>query len=206
MSSAKSEATREKLIRSTARLLRTQGYGATGLSEITAESGVPKGSLYHHFPGGKEALAAASMDHAGAGILVRLQGLLERVSQDPVEAIRSFCDFYVEQLESSDFRRGCPIATVALETATEVDAVQEACARAFANIAKLVALQLEDAGLARDEARGRAHLVLASIEGALLLAKTARSTEALLAVRDQVTQQLTDDIARASEAHERNSK
>ena len=58
-------ASREAFIASTGRLLRRQGYAATGLNEIVSRSGAPKGSLYFHFPGGKEELAAAAMERTG---------------------------------------------------------------------------------------------------------------------------------------------
>jgi len=57
----KGERTRKKLVDATAALLRRQGYHATGLSDIVAESGAPRGSLYFHFPGGKDELARAAL-------------------------------------------------------------------------------------------------------------------------------------------------
>ena len=59
------ESSRDAFLRATARLLRRQGYGATAVSEIVARSGAPKGSLYFHFPDGKEQLAVEAMTRAG---------------------------------------------------------------------------------------------------------------------------------------------
>src|SRR2546428_9735058 len=48
---------RERMVRSAASLIRTRGMHATSFSEVLADSGAPRGSIYHHFPKGKEQLA-----------------------------------------------------------------------------------------------------------------------------------------------------
>jgi len=195
MAYAKSQQTRARLVRSTAGLLRTKGYSATGLSDIVADSGVPKGSLYHHFPGGKQALAAESVRHSGRYIHQALTELADAAG-DPVLAMRNFCDYYVAQLESSDYRKGCPLATVALEAAAHVDEVQGACAEAFEGIVSLFEDQLAERGLSRDDARDTAQFTVAAIEGALLLAKAHRSARPIVVVRDQLTRQLRAALKR----------
>src|ERR1700755_3674676 len=59
---------RGALIDTAAALFRRQGYAATGLNQILDDAGVKPGSLYHHFPQGKQQLAAAVVDHTGAAI------------------------------------------------------------------------------------------------------------------------------------------
>lgn len=178
MAYAKSEETQRRLIRSTAKLLRTRGYAATGVSAIVKESGVPKGSLYHHFPGGKEELAAASVRRSGDAIVRRLEALADD-SVDPVEAVVRFCDYYVEELQNSGYQRGCPLATVSLEAAPDVDVMHEACGGSFDAIVALLAGRLQREGVAPEAARRAADFTVASIEGALLVAKARRSTRGL---------------------------
>ncbi len=186
---AKSEATRERLVRSTASLLRTQGYAATALRDIVEASGVPKGSLYHHFSGGKEELAAEAVRRSGQAILQRLQAIAER-SKDPAAGVAAFCDYYVAQLRDSGFRRGCPLATVALEAAPNVDAVQQACAEAFAGIERFFAGELRRHGVGRAAAASAASFTVSAVEGALVLAKAKRDTGPLKVVRHQLCGQL----------------
>lgn len=189
MSYAKSADTQRRLIDATASLLRTRGYAATGLAHIVERSGVPKGSLYHHFPGGKEALAAAAVVHSGR----RIRAALERMADecgDPARAVGMFCQYYVEQLTESDFRKGCPLATVALEAAAEVDAVHEACAGAFTGVTDLLTERLERAGLPPRTAADEAEFTVASIEGALLLAKARRDVRPLVVARDNLVARL----------------
>lgn len=78
--------TKEKFIETASRLFELKGYNATGLNEILAESGAPKGSLYYHFPKGKEQLALESINLAGEKIKANLQKNLESI-RNPVEAI-----------------------------------------------------------------------------------------------------------------------
>ena len=198
MAYAKSTATCQRLIQSTAKLLRTRGYAATGLREILQESGVPKGSLYHHFPGGKEELAAASLRQAGDSIIAQLALLLDR-TDDPAAATRAFCDAYIAQLESSGFRKGCPLATVALESAAEIDTVHEACSFAFGSITALLARHLEARGVDRRTAGDAAVYAVSAIEGALLLAKARRSASPVAVVRDRLAAHLRSIIDEGTE-------
>ncbi len=190
---AKSKETRAQLLKGTGRLLRTKGYAATGVSAIVKETGVPKGSVYHHFPGGKEELAAASVERSGQGIVGALEQLADRTG-GPVEAMRAFCDYYIAQLHESDFRRGCPLATITLEVAADVDPVHEACAVAFDGIVDLFATRLRGAGLSRKRANESAELTVAAIEGALMLAKARRDTRAIEIVRDELSRTLKEQI------------
>ena len=205
MGFAKSEQTQAELLRGTSRLLRERGYAATGVSAIVKETSIPKGSLYHHFPGGKEELAAASVARSGHAI-VRWLDELASSSGDPVRAMRAFCDNYIEQLQASDYRLGCPLATIALEAAADVDAVHQACAEAFDGITELFEQRLRGAGLSKKKAHDVAELTVASIEGALMLAKARRDAHAIEVVRDQLTKILQRDLQEARQRKARRQR
>jgi TetR/AcrR family transcriptional repressor of lmrAB and yxaGH operons len=176
---------RDAFISATGRLLRRQGYDATGVNEIVAESGAPKGSLYFHFPGGKEELALAAMLREGGNLRAAIASVMGS-SDDPGEALGRLVDALAHGLESSGFRDGCPIATVTLEAATRSPAVQKAAAAVFDSWIEALEERLLAAGLEDSTARGRAVLALAAIEGALILARARRDLEPLAAVREEL--------------------
>src|SRR6185437_4349017 len=109
-------ASRKAFLDATGVLLRRQGYAATGLSEIVERSGAPRGSLYFHFPGGKEELAVAAMERTGEQ-LRRAIATLMTAPGGAGEAVSGLIGALAAGLAASDYRDGCPIATVTLETA-----------------------------------------------------------------------------------------
>src|SRR3954468_18921679 len=120
---------RAALLDSAARLFRRQGYAATGVNQILDTAGVKAGSLYHHFPNGKQELAAAVVDTVGTGIERRLREFLD--SGSPVaDIVDGWIDLMGAGL-SSDQGDGCPIEPIATELVNASPQVREASARVF---------------------------------------------------------------------------
>jgi len=158
-----------------ARLLVTQGFHATGMNQLLAESGAPRGSLYFHFPGGKLALAVEAVRALGAELDRTIETILDR--EPTVKAgLRELCAMFATQLQRSGYRRGCPIATVALEASAGPPELLDACASIFDGWEGALAARLEAEGLPKRRARAAAASILAVLEGALLLAKARRSS------------------------------
>jgi TetR/AcrR family transcriptional repressor of lmrAB and yxaGH operons len=174
---------RAALISNTARLLRRRGYAATGLTEILGAADATNGSLYHHFPGGKEDLALAALAASSRAVEDALRIALDD-DPDVSSALRHWLDGPIAALQA-DPRDGCPVAPVALESTSSSEALRAAAATAFSRWRVLI-----EAALARTHeeaiAARKARVVLAAIEGALLLDRTAQSTEHLTALRDEI--------------------
>jgi TetR/AcrR family transcriptional repressor of lmrAB and yxaGH operons len=179
------ESSREAFLRATAELLQRQGYSATAVNEIVARSRAPKGSLYFLFPGGKEELAVAAMARSGERLRRAIVAILDS-GEDLGESLGRLVDAMALGLEVSSFKDGCPIATVTLEAASGSDAVRAAADAVFATWLDALQARLLAAGLTTAEAERRALLVLAAIEGALILARARRDTAPLMAVRDEL--------------------
>lgn len=180
------------MIQSAALLFREHGYSGTGFRDVIEHSGAPRGSIYHHFPGGKEQLAAETVTWAASVIERRMERATR--SGDPVAALDQFVDSWREVLEGSDFRAGCPVVAVAAE-ADAGSAAIAAAAAAFGRWEDLIADALLAAGVGRPESRRLATLVVAAIEGAILLARVRRSTRPLRDVHRALTTTIREAIA-----------
>ncbi len=152
--------------------LQHRGLHGIGLNELLTQAKVPKGVLYHHFPGGKVALAVAAIQ----GTCERLTLLLDRHIQaqsDPAQVLGRWLDAALAQLEQSGFERGCPLATVALESTRDDTALRQALADAFAILRSRIAALLEASSVPAQQAQGMAALLVAAYEGALMQARVA---------------------------------
>ena len=162
---------RQRMVRSAALLFREQGYSGTGFRDVIEHSGAPRGSIYHHFPGGKAELASATVEWAG-GVIER-QIVRAARDGDPIAVLRGFVAGWREVLVSSKFRAGCPIVAVAVESQAGREAVA-AAGDAFGRWQDLIAGALRDVGVSRAQARRLATLVVAAIEGAIVLSRAER--------------------------------
>jgi len=178
------QASRQAFVDATGVLLRRQGYAATGLSEIVARSGAPKGSLYFHFPGGKQELALAAMEHTGEQLRAGIAALLAQPG-GAAASLSRLIDVLAAGLEASGYRDGCPIATVTLE-ASGTEPVRLTAERVFSTWLAELEAALEADGMEPGAARRRSLMVLAAIEGGLVLARARRDTGPLEAVRDEL--------------------
>lgn len=176
---------KERLVHTAMRLFRRQGYASTGLKQILAESGAPRGSLYHYFPGGKEAIGEAAVERAGRLVREMLAELAER-HREPEAFVRAYCEVMAGWMEESGFRSGCPIATTLLETAPESPSITAAGERAIEGWIHVVSGALERSGTPQTEARRKAQAIVAAVEGALLLARVRRSPRPILDVAELV--------------------
>jgi TetR/AcrR family transcriptional repressor of lmrAB and yxaGH operons len=175
---------RVALVDTAALLFRRQGYAATGVNQILEIAGVKAGSLYHHFPSGKQELAAAVVDGVGSAIERRLRELLD--SGSPVaDIVDGWIDLMAAGL-AGDQRDGCPIEPIATESVNASEQVREASARAFGGWCLAVADRLRADGWPDADADQTALAVVALIEGALILSRIAGDADALNAAKAAV--------------------
>jgi TetR/AcrR family transcriptional repressor of lmrAB and yxaGH operons len=158
-------------------ILSRRGYNGMGLKALSDAAGLPYGSIYHHFPGGKEQIAAAAITSIGDGVGDLLAALF--ATSPPDDAVRAMFDFMTERLEQSDWAEGCSVGTPAQDGAGDSAAVREACEVAFDRLVQAIADGLVAAGLTSTAAQDLATAVFAAYQGAALLARVQRSKQPL---------------------------
>jgi|SRR5579884_4351503 len=176
--------TRDQIIETTCILLESQGYHATGLNQILAESGAPKGSLYYYFPEGKEELTAEAIARSGGILAQNIRKGLAAID-DPVEAIPAFVCGIAHGVEASGFRGGGPLTTVALETVNSSERLNLACREAYAGLRDAFAEKLIAGGYTQARAEQIATFIISAIEGGILLSRTNHSGDPLRQVASE---------------------
>jgi len=169
---------RTRAVQAAAVLFQKQGYAATGVAQVIAESGTPKGSFYFNFPGGKEELAREAITFAGGQLAAGIDQLAAAAS-NPRQFLRSLTAALAAGLEASDFSRGCPVATVALETATSSESLRRTADEQFGAWENAIARGLAGGAAPGSGDRELATQVLMLIEGALIMARVRRTTAPL---------------------------
>lgn len=187
--------TKDRILEASAELLRRNGYTGTGMKQVAAASGAPFGSVYHHFPGGKEQLGAETIRLAGT----YYQDLVTEVmaaEPDPVSAVTACFEGAAQTLVETDYADACPIATVALEVASTNETLRVATAEVFEQWLATCSGGFELAGIEKGRSRELAFMLLCLLEGAFLFSRAMRSTESMhlagqtmaAAVRDELSQ------------------
>jgi AcrR family transcriptional regulator len=170
--------TRDRILDATNRLLRRQGYTATGIKQIVAEGDAPLGSIYHYFPGGKEQIAVEALARVGERIRMAIASLAN-VADVPA-TVNAFFVHNAERLRDSDYERGCPIATVALETSSDIERIRQVCEDVFKGWQAALTHVFTEAGITEDDAAALATFVLSSYEGALTMSRALRDIQPML--------------------------
>lgn len=181
---------REAFIETMARLLEQQGYHATGLNQIVSESGAPKGSLYYYFPDGKEGLTLEVIERTSTTIAERIRSNLAAGADAP-EAVRSFLLGIARAVEATGYRGGGPLATVALETSASSDRLRGACEAAYRSWQAVFAEKLAADLYPPERARRLSVVIIAAIEGAVILCRTERSALPMKQVAEELYLLLT---------------
>jgi AcrR family transcriptional regulator len=163
-----------------AELLRSQGYAATSVQQVAQAAGAPIGSIYHHFKGGKRAVAAAALRQTGAAYIQLLPLLLDP-HDDLAAGVEAAFVQAAEDLESTGWANMCPVGTVAGEIADTEPELRQVVAEVIAFWVDEGTRYLARRGLSDADARTATYALLGALEGGFLLARGQRNTEPLRA-------------------------
>ena len=189
--------TRAKMVAGAADLMSRRGVNATSMREVVRHTGTPRGSIGHHFPGGKQQLIEDALAFAGRQVSGPLRHLTQK--RGAIGGLQAFISLWRQTLERTKFQAGCPVLAVAVEplvsdTTGKDGAPDQAAQRrlldladaVFADWQKIMATALRHEGVMPARAQRLAALVVASMEGTVAMCRAARSAQPL----DDVTQEL----------------
>jgi TetR/AcrR family transcriptional regulator, lmrAB and yxaGH operons repressor len=177
--------TRQRMVEGAARLLAQRGLQETSFTEVLELTGAPRGSIYHHFPDGKDQLIAAALDLAGTHAIALIDRSEGSSAQD---VTKHFLGMWREVLSRSNFQAGCSVLAVTIATES-LDLLAHA-AQAFRGWRLRLAQLLQAGGLTRRDATRFAALLIAAAEGAVVLSRAEQSMEPFNLVAEQLTAQV----------------
>jgi AcrR family transcriptional regulator len=179
---------RDRMIEGTIRLLAMRGLQATSFAEVLALTGAPRGSVYHHFPAGKDQLVSAAIDRAGARAIQAAQALAGKPEASAEELTALFLGLWRAVLVRSQLRAGCAVLAVTVATDSQ-DLLQHA-GTVFRSWRGQLAELFEERGLAAREAAQFAATLVAASEGAVVLSRAEQSLESFELVADYLLEQV----------------
>jgi TetR/AcrR family transcriptional repressor of lmrAB and yxaGH operons len=167
---------KDRMIAAARRLFREHGYFGTALSEVVSESSAPRGSLYFHFPGGKEELATeVALVHSADTIagINRAAG----TTSTAADLIAAFINRSREELLASDYSEGCAVAPIVIESTPASVQLTATTRRGFQDVIATLAARIAEKGVPDDCAGQLALNAVTAMEGALILSRVLRSPE-----------------------------
>ena len=165
---------RDRMITAARRLFREHGYMGTALSDVISESAAPRGSMYFHFPGGKEELASeVALVHAADAMahINRVAGTTETAS----DFIAAFLGRFRDEIVSSGYREGCAVAPIIIESTPTSAQLSDVTRRGFEDLIATLAARLEEKGIPHQLSASMATNVATTMEGALIMCRVLRS-------------------------------
>jgi TetR/AcrR family transcriptional regulator, lmrAB and yxaGH operons repressor len=199
------ESTRQRMLTATARLLQERGYRGTSLKDILAESGAPRGSLYYHFPGGKEELAREATRIEVQYVSEYVKAAFEE-SSGPAQAVGAYIRGAREHARGSKYRLGCPVASLVLDSPEASSAIGELCRRALEEWRALIRDGLVAGGIPAARADSLSTLILTSVEGALIVARSQRDPEPLDTIAGELVAAVAAEERKAAAVKEREGR
>jgi len=174
---AKVSSTREDMLSAAVELFAARGYEGVGIAELLSKSGAPRGSLYFHFPEGKEQIGAEVVARVGAEVAARFRGL-----HDSGVDLETFIDRVFKTTAQSckdrDYTASCPMAAIATGFGNDSPKLAVAVRGAFNSWEAEIRVAAEARGMNAANAASFASAMLASMEGAFVISKAQGSSDA----------------------------
>ena len=175
-------ATRTTMLVSAAEVLRERGASGVTIDAVLSRSGAPRGSVYHHFPGGRSQIVREALDFAGDEITAKIN---EAADIGAIALLRQFVELWREKLIGSDYTAGCPVLAAAVDGHDD-EQLSAVAADIFSRWRDASRQAFVRAGFDAADATALSHTTIAALEGAVVLCRSARSLEPLNDVAQQM--------------------
>ncbi|WP_432157441.1 TetR/AcrR family transcriptional regulator [Streptomyces sp. bgisy153] len=166
--------TRGRMVDAAVDALRERGLQGMSFTDVLARSGAARGAIYHHFPGGKNQLAAEATTRHGHEVRARLAELR---AADPRAVATAFVAFARPVAQAAARGAGCAVAAVTVPADEENGELCQAAAATFTSWTEQLTRNLREAGIPATEAEEKATLLVALLEGAQVLCRASGGTE-----------------------------
>ncbi|WP_219835621.1 TetR/AcrR family transcriptional regulator [Paenibacillus sp. R14(2021)] len=194
----KGQDTKEHIIRQSAGLFNTKGYGGTSLSEIMERANIRKGGIYNHFES-KDEIALGAFDFMFAQLKNVLTEAMSEWSE-PTEKILAICDVYINLIEQNICEGGCPILNTAVENDDGHPLLKQKAQSAMNELMTGLGEIIKD-GIKRQQFRSdidveaASSVIIALIEGGVMLSKLYNDNKYIRHCANQVKVYIHGDMA-----------
>jgi TetR/AcrR family transcriptional regulator, lmrAB and yxaGH operons repressor len=175
--------TRTKMLISAAEVMRERGAAGVTIDEVLTRSGAPRGSVYYHFPEGRNQILTEALRYAGDAITADIDAAAGRGAK---VLLRRFVEFWERVLADSDFNAGCPVVAAAIGSADDEVRLAAEAGRIFAHWRTALTSAFVADGFLEPDADSLAVMSIAALEGAVVLCRSLRSSDPLHKVYEQL--------------------
>jgi len=175
--------TRNKMLLSAAEVMRERGAAGVTIDEVLVRSGAPRGSVYYHFPDGRNQLLTEALQFAGESITTVID---EAARHGSLSLVRQFVEFWDRTLTESDFTAGCPVVAAAIGSSDDIPALTTIATDILDHWREALTRTFTSDGFDESDARSLAMTCIASLEGAVILSRAFRSADPLHAAAEQM--------------------
>ena len=171
------------MLESAAGVLRERGAAGLTIDEVLTRSGAPRGSVYHHFPDGRNQILTEALRYAGDSITTKIEAA---AAQGGMHLLHRFVEFWEQLLHETDFTAGCPVVAAAIGSAPEEQQLTATAGEIFQSWRAALTHSFITEGFPAAEAKSLATTSLAAVEGAVVLCRATHTTEPLREVAEQI--------------------
>ena len=175
--------TRTNMLISAAEVMRERGAAGVTIDEVLTRSGAPRGSVYHHFPDGRNQILAEALQYAGEAITAKIDAAAGRGAK---VLLRQFVELWEHLLADSDFNAGCPVVAAAIGSADDEVRLTAEAGRIFAHWRTALTRAFIADGFHESDADSLAVMSIAALEGAVMLCRSTRSADPLRKIHDEL--------------------